>query len=147
MDDPEFDALVLFVWTVVAGAVHGLAGYLAIGFLVYLGASFAGGLGTYRRARHLVAYAAVPVVLMLPLALARAAVYGEDAFTRGGADEGTTASAVLDALEAGLLLWALVLVVVGVRVVHGWSWARSAAASGLVAAVVGLALARGYGLV
>ena len=85
---------------------------------------------------------------MLPLACRRARrVYGEDAFTRGGSDEGTTASAVLDALEAGLLLWALVLVVVGVRVVHGWSWARSAAASGLVAAVVGLALARGYGLV
>jgi hypothetical protein len=146
MDDPEFDAVVLFVWTVLAGAVHGLAGYLVIGFLAYLGSSFAGGLGTYRRARHIVGYAAVPLVLMLPLAFVRAGIYGEDAFKRGGADEGATASAVLDAVEAGLFLWALVLVVVAVRVVHGWTWARSASGSSLVAAAVALALARAYGV-
>ena len=146
MDDPEFDAVLLFVWTVIAGAVHGLVGYLVVGFLVYLGASFAGSLGTYRRARHLVGYAAVPIMLTLPLALVRAGIYGEDAFMRGGADDGATASQVLDAVEAGLVVWALALVVVGVRVVHGWTWARSAAASGLVAALVVLSLGRSYGV-
>jgi hypothetical protein len=39
--------------------------------------------------------------------------------------------------------WAAVLLVIGVRAVHGWSWQRSLAACGLalvVPVVVGLAL-------
>jgi hypothetical protein len=32
----------------------------------------------------------------------------------------------------GFSLWAVALLLLGVRVVHGWSWARSIAALGLV---------------
>jgi hypothetical protein len=147
LNDPQFDALLVIVWAVVAGAVYGVAAYYAIGFLVFLGASFAGSLGSYRRARHLLAFAAVPVVLTLLLVPVRAGLYGEDAFEVGGVDDGATGTAVLDAIEALLFVWAVALVVIGIRVVHGWSWPRAAAASGLVAAVLALALARAYGLV
>ena len=147
LNDPQFDALLVIVWAVVAGAVYGVAAYYAIGFLVFLGASFAGSLGSYRRARHLLAFAAVPVVLTLLLVPVRAGLYGEDAFEVGGVDDGATGTAVLDAIEALLFVWAVVLVVIGIRVVHGWSWPRAAAASGLVAAALALALARAYGLV
>lgn len=147
LDDPEFDALLVVVWAIVAGAVYGIAMYIVAGFLVFLGASFAGSLGTYRRARHLLAYAAVPVILTLLLVALRAALYGEDAFTSGGADDGADGAQVLDALEALLFLWALGLVVVGIRVVHGWTWPRAASASLPLALVVALSLARAYGLV
>ena len=115
--------------------------------LVYLAASFAGGLGSYRRARHLLGYAAVPVAFTVLLVPARAALYGEDAFRRRGADEGATGTAVLDAVEAGLLLWALALLVIGIRTVHGWSWPRSLAAASPLALLLALALGRAYGLI
>lgn len=147
LNDPGVDALLVLVWAVLGGAVYGLVAYFAVGFLVFLGASFAGSLGTYRRARHLLGYAAVPVTLALLLLPVRAALYGEDAFTSGGSDDGAAGTAVLDAVEALLFVWALTLLAVGIRVVHGWSWPRAVAGSSPVALVVGLALARAYGLV
>lgn len=146
LDEPEFDALLLAVWAVVAGAVHGGAAYFAIGALVYLGASFAGGLGTYRRGRQILGFASVPLVLSLGVVLVRAAVYGSDAFRAGGADEGA-GGAVFDAAHAALFAWAAVLLVIGVRTVHGWSWPRALAASALPLAPVALAFARAYGAV
>lgn len=145
LNDPEFDPLLVVVWAILGGVIYGFAGYFLLGGLVYLGASFAGGLGTYRRARHLAGFAAVPVALTLLLAPVRAALYGEDAFTRGGADEGAVGTALLDAVEAGLVVWSFGLVVLGIRDVHGWTWLRAAAAAAPLGLVLALALARGYG--
>ena len=145
-DETEFDGLLIAVWAVVAGAIHGVVGYFLVGGFVYLGASFAGSLGTYRRARHVLGFASVPVVLSLAVVLTRVAAYGGDAFRAGGGDDGTTGD-VLDALEAGFFVWALVLLAIGVRTVHGWSWPRSLAATSLPGLLVVLALARAYGLV
>jgi hypothetical protein len=147
LNDPQFDALLVLVWAVVAGAGHGAVAYFLVGGVVYLAASFAGGLGTYRRARHLLGYASVPVALTVLLAPVRVALYGEDAFRRRGADEGATGTAILDALEAGLLVWALVLVAIGIRTVHGWSWPRALAATSPLALLLAFGLARAHGLV
>jgi hypothetical protein len=141
LDDPEYDALVLVVYLFVAGLVHGFVGLFLLGGLVYLGASLAGSLGSYRRARHLVAFAAVPVALTLLLWPVRLALYGEDVFHRGGADSGSGAT-VFEWLEWGAVAWALVLVVIGLRTVHSWSWPRAGAASLLVALAPALALAQ-----
>lgn len=145
LNDPEFDALLVVVWAILGGVIYGFAGYFLLGGVVYLGASFAGSLGTYRRARHLLGFAATPIALTLLLAPVRPALYGEDAFRRGGADEGAAGTAILDALGAMLLGWSFVLVVLGVRVVHGWTWLRALAAAAPLGLVLGLALARAYG--
>ncbi len=132
-DDPEYDGLLVAVWAVVAGGFYAFAGYWLIGGALYLGARGLGGLGDYRRARHVLAFAAAPLALSLlvlwPLELA---AFGGDVFERGGSDEGA-AGALFDGLELAFALWSAALLLVGVRAVHGWSWWRSLGALGLVA--------------
>jgi hypothetical protein len=142
LDRDDYDALVVLVWTIAGGALNGIGAYFIGGGAVYLAASFLGGLGSYRRARHLVGFAAVPIVLALALWPVRVALFGGDEFRTGGSDDGT-AGAVFDAIDAALVVWSCVLLAVGVRTVHGWSWARS-----LVTVVVALVvLGAVYGVV
>ncbi|MDX6439256.1 MAG: Yip1 domain [Gaiellaceae bacterium] len=132
-DDPEYDALLVAVWAVIAGGIVAFAGYFIVGGAVYLGARGLGGAGSFRRARHILGFAVAPLALSLlvvwPLQLA---VFGSDVFRRGGSDDGT-GGRVFDALELGFAAWSAVLLLVGVRAVHGWTWWRSLAALGLVA--------------
>jgi hypothetical protein len=140
LDDAERDALVVAIWTFFFGGVYGAAGYFLIGFSIYFGARLLGSLGGFRRERHIVAFAAVPLalslVVVLPLQLA---LYGGDIFRSGGSDSGV-GPAVVDAAQLGFAVWSLALLLLGVRVVHGWSWPRSAAtvaaAAALLAAIV-----------
>ncbi len=133
LDDAEYDSLLVAVWAVIAGGIYGLAGYFVIGGAVYLGARGLGGLGTYRRARHILGFAVAPLALSLflvwPLELA---VLGADVFRTGGSDDGSI-DLVFDTLELGFALWSGILLLVGVRAVHGWSWWRSLGVMGLVA--------------
>jgi hypothetical protein len=133
LDDDEYDSILVAVWAVIAGGIYGLAGYFIIGGAVYLGARGLGSLGTYRRARHVLGFAAAPLALSLflvwPLELA---VLGDDVFRTGGADDGL-ADRVFDGLELGFALWSAVLLLVGVRAVHGWTWSRSLGVMALVA--------------
>ena len=91
-----------------------------------------GSVGTFRRARHLLGFAVAPIALSLllvwPLQLA---VYGGDVFRRGGSDDGVGAR-LFDLLELGFVAWSAVLLLIGVRAVHGWTWSRSLAALALV---------------
>jgi len=132
-DDPEYDAVNIAVWAVIAGGFIAFAGYFIIGGALYLGTRGLGSVGTFRRARHILGFALAPVALSLflvwPLQLA---VYGSDVFRRGGSDHGAGAR-VFDALELGFAAWSAVLLLVGVRAVHGWTWLRSLGALGLVA--------------
>jgi len=146
LDRADYDGLVVLVWTIAGGALNGIGAYLVGGGALYLAASFLGGLGSYRRARHIVGFAAVPIVLALALWPVRLGVFGGDGFRSGGSDDGA-AGAVFDAVDAALVAWSCVLLAIGVRVVHGWTWRRAVAASAFVAVVVVLALARGYAIV
>jgi hypothetical protein len=132
-DDPEYDALLVAVWAVIAGGFVAFTGYFVVGGALYLGTRGLGSEGTFRRARHVLAFALAPVGLSLlvvwPLQLA---AFGTDVFRRGGSDEGAGAT-LLDGLAVGFALWSAVLLLVGVRAVHGWSWWRSLASLGLVA--------------
>jgi hypothetical protein len=142
LDKPDYDAVVLAVWTFIAGGIYGAAGYFTIGFAIFFGARLLGSLGGFRRDRQIVGFALVPLavsfLLLLPL---RLAVFGGDTFHDGGADEGT-GEAVLLAAQLAFALWSLVLLVLGVRVVHGWDWLRALAVVGsgsvLLAAIVGV---------
>lgn len=146
LDDPEYDALLITLWAFVAGAIYGVAAYFLVGALVLLGASFAGGLGSYRRARHILGFAAVPVAVSLLVWPVQLAVYGEDLFLTGGSDRGAGRTA-FEAIELGFVGWSLALLVIGIRTVHGWSWPRTLAAAAVPALAPAAALARAYGLI
>jgi len=127
MDDHDYDAVLVAVWTFLAGGIYGGFAYFVFGAFLYGGVRALGSLGTYRRARQVLAFAAVPIALSLILWPVKLAVYGSDVFRRGGADEGAGGTA-FELLALAFLLWSVVLLVVGVRAVHGWTWGRSAGA-------------------
>src|SRR4051794_24809117 len=118
LDSGDFDPVLVAVWVIAAGGVQGLFDYWVAGLAVFAGLSGFGEAGRYRGARHLVAYASVPLILSLlvvwPL---RLAVFGGDVFRSGGSDDGVLATA-FDVADAVLLAWAAALVLVGIRVVH-----------------------------
>jgi hypothetical protein len=109
----------------IQGALYGTAAYWLGGLVFYLGLRAAGGTATFRRARHLLAYAATPLLLSLVLVWPlKLALYGTDVFRTGGADQGA-GGLVFRGLEIGFAAWAAILVVIGVRIVHGWSLPRA----------------------
>jgi hypothetical protein len=127
MDDRDYDGLLVAVWTFLAGGVYGGFAYFAVGAALYAGVKALGSDGSYRRSRHLLAFAAVPVALSLVLWPLRIALYGAALFHRGGADAGAGGT-VLALASAVFGLWSLALLAIGIRAVEGWTWARSAAA-------------------
>ncbi|MGI8606634.1 MAG: Yip1 family protein [Gaiellaceae bacterium] len=134
LDDPQIDRLLVLVLVFLAGALYGIAAYWIGGGALYLGVRAAGGDETYRRARHLLAFAAAPIALsLLALWPLQIAIYGSDLFRSGGADEEGAGVWVFRALEIGFFAWALVLIVYGIRVVHGWPLVRSLGALMLAA--------------
>lgn len=136
LDDPARDGVVVAVFAFLAGGIYAFFGYLIGGAAVYFGARAAGGAGTYRRARHVLGFALSPVALSLfVLWPVRLALYGSDSFRSDGSDS-ATANRVFGGLQLAFALWALALLVVGVRAVHGWSWARTLAAVTAAAAVL-----------
>ena len=131
-DDPLYDVLTLAVWIVIAGGIVAFAGYYIVGGALYLGSRGLGSEGTFRRARHVLGFAVAPLALsavaLWPLGLV---IFGTDLFKRGGSDDGVGGD-LFYALALGCSLWSAVLVLVGVRTVHGWTWWRSLGALGLV---------------
>jgi hypothetical protein len=142
LDNPEYDAILLAIWTFVAGAIYGAVGYFVVGFALYFGVRLLGSAGDFRRARQTVGFALVPLAASLLVTLPlRLALYGGDTFREGGADEGLGGD-VLIGLQLGAAVWSLTLLAVGVRVTHGWDWLRTlasiVAAVALLAAILGV---------
>ncbi len=132
LDDPRIDTLLVVVLAFLTGAVYGAATYWLGGAALYFGLRGAGSEARYRRARHVLAYAAAPLALSLfvvwPL---RLIVYGTDSFRSGGADEGTGALA-FDGLALAFAGWSLGLLVYGISVVERWTLLRAAVSLALV---------------
>jgi len=118
----SYHGVTLPVLLFIGGGLTGAAAYFAFGGLLYFSARALGSHGSFRRARHVLAFAAVPLALSLV-----ASPVGRDAF-----------SWIIFAFVA----WATVLLLIGVRAVHGWTWLRAAAAVAppLAAAVLLLTL-------
>ena len=143
LDDSDYDVVNIAIWAFLFGGVYGAASYWGLGALVHGGSKAFGSQGTYRRSRHVLAFAAVPIALSLIIWPVKLALYGEDVFRSGGSDSGSGAH-VFTGLLIAFVVWAAALLVVGVRSVHGWSWGRAAAACSLAIAgpvLIGLALA------
>src|SRR5690348_1166100 len=62
-----YDGLLLAVWAFVAGGITGTAAYWLLGAVLYWAARALGSLGSYRRARHVFAFASVPLAVSLVL--------------------------------------------------------------------------------
>ncbi len=126
------DAWLVGAWAFIGGAAYAAGAYWVGGLLLRTASKQLGSVGSGRRSRHLLAFASVPLALAAVVLLpARLAVDGYDGIQHGG-------TRAFQVAHIALALWALALVVVGVRAVHGWSWARSAAAVGLAAALPGV---------
>ena len=134
LDEPLVDgslavvAVVLFI----TGAMYGAATYWIGGAALFAGLKGAGSRGSYRRARHVLAFAAAPLVLGLLLVWpVRLAVYGSDTFRSGGGDSGAGA-ALFDGLLAAFGIWATGLLVYGISVVERWKLLRAAVSVALM---------------
>jgi hypothetical protein len=110
------------VWLFLAGGITGVAAYWIFGAILFGAVRALGSLGSYRRARHVLAYAFVPLALSLVLS---------------PVGRGTFAWVV-----PVFVAWSAAMLVIGVRAVHGWTWPRAAAgvAPALIAAALLLAL-------
>jgi hypothetical protein len=134
LDDGDYDGLLVAVWAFIAGGLYGIAGYWLLGAILFGGVRALGSQGSYRRARHVLAFAAIPLAFSLVLWPVKLALYGGDLFHRGGSDAGTGGE-IFATLQLAFVVWAAVLLLVGVRAVHGWTWGRAGAAVAAAAAV------------
>ena len=131
-DAPQ--GIALAVWAFLAGGLFGGVAYWFLGGVLHRVGVALGSQGSYRRARHVLAFAAVPVALSLVLWPFKLALYGDDVFRRGGADAGSGGH-VFEVILVAFLVWSAALLLVGVRSVHGWTWPRAAAAAAAPVAV------------
>ena len=134
LDDATRNGVDLALWVFAAGGLSGAFAYFIVGWFLHRVVKGLGSHGTYRRSRHVMAFAAVPVALSLVLWPFKLALYGEDWFRSGGSDAGA-ATVAFDVLAAGFCAWSIALLVIGVRSVHGWTWRRSFVASTVALAV------------
>jgi hypothetical protein len=141
LNDASFSESLIPVWAFFGGVVYALAVYWLGGGLLYGAARRFGGLGSYRRARSLLALSGAPLALALltvwPL---RIVIYGQDLFRTGGTDWGP-GDRTFGGLVYFTFVWSAVLLVIGVRSVHGWSWGRSLATVALAASLPALIVA------
>jgi hypothetical protein len=138
LNQPGTTPIVVAVWAFVGGLAYAIAVYWLGGGLLFGAAQRFGGLGSYRRARSVVALSGAPLALaLLTLWPVRIAIYGQDLFRTGGTDWGPG-----DRTFGGLMYfafaWCAILLVIGVRSVHGWSWGRALATVALAAALPAL---------
>ena len=119
-----YDPLLVAVWTFLAGGLFGGVFYWVLGGVLHRVSLLLGSQGSYRRARHVLAFATVPVALSLVLLPVKLAAYGSALFHEGGPDSGTGGK-VFEALGIAFLVWSACLLVIGVRTVHGWSLGRA----------------------
>ena len=131
LNDPSFSETLIPVWAFLGGMLYAVAVYWFGGGVLYRVSLRLGGLGSYRRSRSLIALSAAPLALaLLTLWPLRIVIYGQDLFRTGGRDWGP-GDRIFGGLVYFAFAWSAILLVVGVRSVHGWSWARALGAVAL----------------
>ena len=134
LDDRTRDGLDLAIWAFLAGGISGGFAYFVVAAILYGVVRAFGSQGSYRRSRHVLAFASVPIALSLLLWPVKLALYGEAWFRTGGDDTGAGGVA-FDLLTFAFFVWSAALLLVGVRSVHGWPWPRAIAATAVAVAL------------
>lgn len=126
MDDPaRHDAIVVAILIFLTGGIYGLAVYWVLGAVLYYVCRWFGSKGTYRRSRHVLGFALAPLALaLLTFWPIRIAIEGRDLFRYGGSDGGHVFADTFYVF----VVWSVVLLLIGVRTINGWSRARAVAA-------------------
>jgi hypothetical protein len=141
LNDPSVSAVLVPVLAFISGALYAVATSWLGGGLLFGGARRLGGQGSYRRARQTISLASAPLALSLvtfwPV---RIAIYGRDLFRTGGDDYGR-GDAIFGGIFLGFVAWSVILLVIGVRTTHGWTWPRAAGAVALAAVFPALIVA------
>lgn len=141
LNDASMSVSLIPVWAFFGGVVYALGFYWLGGGLLYGASRRLGGHGSFRRSRQVIGLASAPLALSLfTLWPVRIAVYGQDLFRTGGNDYGR-GDAIFGAIYYAALAWSLCLLIVGVRSVHGWTYARALAAVAIAAVVPALVIA------
>jgi len=141
LNDGDVTLVLVPVLAFISGAFYAVAVYWLGGGLLYGAARRLGGLGSYHRARHLLALSTAPLALtLLTLWPLRILIYGENLFRTGGEDWGP-GDRIFGGFVYFAFAWSAILLVIGVRTVHGWSWGRSLATVGLAVALPALIVA------
>lgn len=141
LNDSSVDVVLIPVLAFISGVLYAAVVQWGGGGLLFYASRRLGSLGSYRRSRHVVALAAAPFALaLLTFWPVRIAVYGRDLFRTGGDDYGR-GDAVFGGIFLGFVAWSLLLLLIGVRSVHGWSWGRAAGAVALAAVFPALIVA------
>lgn len=141
LNDASMSTALIPVWAFFGGVVYALAFYWIGGALLFAASRRLGGLGSFRRSRQVLGLAAAPLALSLfTLWPIRIAVYGEDLFRTGGNDYGR-GDTIFGAIYYAALAWTVLLLVIGVRAVHGWTYARALAAVTIAAIAPALIVA------
>jgi hypothetical protein len=141
LNDGSVSLSLVPVLAFLAGALYAVIFYWLVGGLLHGASRRLGSEGSWRRSRQTLALAATPLALSLltfwPL---RLAIYGEDLLRTGG-DDYVRSDAIFGGVYLGIVAWCVLLLLIGVRAVHGWTWGRSAAAVALAAAFPALIVA------
>jgi hypothetical protein len=134
LDDPSLDGVDATLYTFIAGALSGAAGYFFVGLALYLGARGMGSMLGFRAARQLLAFACVPLAASLLVVLPIGVIaFRGDILRSGGSDAGAGGDLLLGVGYAAAA-WSVVLLAIGIRVVYGFSWPR-VAGTGFMAGV------------
>jgi hypothetical protein len=141
LNDGSVSVALVPVLAFIAGGLYAAVVYWLGGGLLYGAARRFGSAGSWRRSRHLLALAAAPLALsLLTFWPIRIAIYGEDLFRTGGNDYGRGDS-IFGGVYLGFVAWSVLLLLIGVRAVHGWTWPRATATVALAAAFPALIVA------
>jgi hypothetical protein len=141
LNDGSVSEILVPVLAFITGVLYAVAVSWLGGALLYYAGRRLGSLGSYRRARHVVSLASAPLALaLLTFWPVRIAVYGSDLFRTGGDDYGR-GDAIFGGVFLGFVAWSLLLLIIGVRAVHGWGYWRALGAVGLALVVPALIIA------
>ena len=122
LDDPAGSAALIPVLAFLGGGIYAFAGYWIGGLALMMGIRGAKGEVTYKEARHMLAYALVPLaaslVVVWPI---RLAVYGSDNFRTGGYDDAGSGYWIFTGLSLAFVAWSAAVLVIGNRARFEWS--------------------------
>ena len=126
----------LAVVTFIGGLLYGAFGYFLLGLAVWLGARGVGIEAPVRKARQVVAFAALPFALSLLITVPVIVLgFGSDWFRTGGSDDGAGRVVVLG-IGFALAAWSLGLLALGLRTTFNLPWRGVVGALALSAVLV-----------